>query len=219
MERNGGPDKRKNLQQHQGGQNQGRRRGQSAAYIIRDTIRSRKPGAQAHGNAPRQVVGGLRTEVCGQQKQSNNPGNNQHDPQYANYWALLTRKRHIPPHPAQPRHTNHWAPRTRKRHQQEHRPQRPTESSAPTQHAKGRTGDCPGPRKETTTDGMSHGGCEDLLRADCHALGPHFIARGSRQSLRPCPFLPAARPSASPRRSPPRCVPRGCSATAAWTPP
>ena len=62
-------------------------------------------------------------------------------PQYANYWAPLTRKRH----------TNHWAPRTRKRHQQEHQPQRPTESSDPTQHAKGRAGDCPGPRKETTT--------------------------------------------------------------------
>ena len=58
---------------------------------------------------------------------------------------------HILPHPAQPQHTNHWAPRTRKRHQQEHRPQRPTESSDPTQHAKGTTGDCPGPRKETTT--------------------------------------------------------------------
>ena len=41
--------------------------------------------------------------------------------------------------------------RTRKRHQQEHWPQRPTERSDPTQHAKGRTGDCPGPRKETTT--------------------------------------------------------------------
>ena len=33
----------------------------------------------------------------------------------------------------------------------EHRPQRPTERSAPTQHAEGRTGDCPGPRKETAT--------------------------------------------------------------------
>ena len=72
-------------------------------------------------------------------------------PQYANYWAPLTRKRHTMPHSAQPRHTNHWAPRPRKRHQQEHRPQRPTERSDPTQHAKGRTGDCPGPRKETTT--------------------------------------------------------------------
>ena len=61
------------------------------------------------------------------------------------------RKRHILSHPAQPQHTNHWAPRTRKRHQQEHRPQRPTESSDPTQHAKGRTCDRPGPRKETTT--------------------------------------------------------------------
>ena len=35
--------------------------------------------------------------------------------------------------------------------QQEHRPQRPTESSDPTQHAKGRTGDRPGPRKGATT--------------------------------------------------------------------
>ena len=72
-------------------------------------------------------------------------------PQYANYWAPLTRKRHTMPHSAQPQHTNYWAPRTRKRHQQEHRPQWPTESSDPTQHAKGRTGDCPGPRKGTTT--------------------------------------------------------------------
>ena len=72
-------------------------------------------------------------------------------PQYANYWAPLTRKRHTMPHPAQPRHTSHSAPRTRKRHQQEHRPQRPTERSDPMQHAKGRTGDCPGPCKETTT--------------------------------------------------------------------
>ena len=60
-------------------------------------------------------------------------------------------KRHTMPHSAQPQHTNHWAPRTRKRHQQEHRPQWPTERSDLTQHAKGRKGDCPGPRKETTT--------------------------------------------------------------------
>ena len=93
---------------------------------------------------------GLWTEVCGQQKQSNDPRNNQQIPQHANYWAPLTRKRHTTPHPAQPQHTNYWAPITRKRHQQEHRPQRPTESSAPTQHAKGRTGDRPGPRKGAT---------------------------------------------------------------------
>ena len=94
---------------------------------------------------------GLWTEVCGQQKQSNDLRSHQHNPQYSNYWAPLTRKRHIPPHPAQPQHTNYWAPRTRKQHQQEHRPQRPTERSNPTQHAKGRTGDCPGPRKGTAT--------------------------------------------------------------------
>ena len=56
---------------------------------------------------------GLWTEARGQSKQSNDPGNNQHNPQYANYWAPLTRKRHIPPHSAQPQRTNHWAPRTR----------------------------------------------------------------------------------------------------------
>ena len=72
-------------------------------------------------------------------------------PQYANYWVPLMRKRHTMPHSAQPQHTNYWAPRTRKQHQQEHRPQRPTESSNPTQHVKGRTGDCPGPRKGATT--------------------------------------------------------------------
>ena len=33
----------------------------------------------------------LRTEARGRQKQSNDPGNNQHIPQYANYWALLNR--------------------------------------------------------------------------------------------------------------------------------
>ena len=68
-------------------------------------------------------------EGSGQQRPKNDPRSNQHNPQ----------------------HTNYWAPLTRKRHQQDHRPQRPTEHSDPTQHAKGKTGDCPGPRKETAT--------------------------------------------------------------------
>ena len=79
-------------------------------------------------------------------------------PQYVNYWAPLTRKRHTMPHSAQPQHTNYWAPRTQKRHQQEHRPQRLAESSNATQHAKGRTGDCPGPVKEQQPDRRSHSG-------------------------------------------------------------
>ena len=111
--------------------------------------RNRAPGP--HRNTARQAMDGLRTEVCERQKQSNDPRNNQHNPQCANYWAPLTRKWHIPPHPAQPQHTNDWAPRPQKRHQREHRPQRPTERSDPTQHAKGRTGDCPGPHKGATT--------------------------------------------------------------------
>ena len=98
------------------------------------------PG-QGHPQGCAQAEGGGRGHVC----------NNQHNPRYANHWAPLTHKRHIPPHSAQPQHTNDWATRTRKRHQQEHRPQRPTERSDPTQHAKGRTGDCPGPCKGATT--------------------------------------------------------------------
>ena len=113
-----------------------------------------------------------------------NPGNNQHNPQYANYWAPLTRKRHIPPHSAQPRHTNDWAPRTRKRHQQEHRPQLPTERSDPTQHAKGRTGDRPGPRKETTTRrNVTQGGGGIISCRDYSAGGnlpPSFIVERTK---------------------------------------
>ena len=122
--------------------------------------RTRAPGRHAPGNGGRQVVEDRRAEVCGQQKQSNDPRNNQHNPQYANYWAPLTRKRHIPPHPAQPRHTNHWAPRTRKRHQQEHRPQWPTERSDPTRRNMRREErvTVQGPVKKQQPDGMSHGG-------------------------------------------------------------
>ena len=64
-------------------------------------------------------------------------------------WAAKNIKR--PALPAQPQCTNHWAPLTRKRHHKEHRPQRPSESIDSTQHAKGRAGDCPGPRQETAT--------------------------------------------------------------------
>ena len=86
-------------------------------------------GPHAHGNAVRRVVDGPSAEGSRQQK-----------------------PRHDPPHPlTQPQYVNYWAPLTRKRHQQEHRPQRLTERSDPTQHAKGRTGDCPGPCKETAT--------------------------------------------------------------------
>ena len=140
---------------------------------------------QKHGEACRGGGGGdLHAEAeWGQQKQSNDPRSNQHNPQYANYWAPVTRKRHIPPHPAQPQHTNDWAPRTRKRHQQEHRPQRPTESSDPTQHAKGRTGDRPGPRKGATTRrNVTKGGPPGVcLTFDSSPLPPprHFLGKRS----------------------------------------
>ena len=97
----------------------------------------------------------------------------------------LTRKRHIPPHSAQPQHTNHWALRTRKRHQQEHRPQRPTERSDPTQHAKGRPGDCPGPRKGATTrrNVTQGGGGGRGLRQGVNVVGEvAFLRFGAEQS-------------------------------------
>ena len=115
-------------------------------------------------------------------------------PQYAKYWAPLTRKRHIPPHPAQPWHTNDWAPRTRKRHQQEHRPQRPTESSDPTQHAKGRPGDCPGPRKGATTRrNVTQGGDTPSFPSDPPALlsdwAKFFSRPSANQKFSPVPSV------------------------------
>ena len=83
----------------------------------------------AGGNAARHVVDDQDAEGSGQRSPSNDPHNNQHNPQCANYWAPLPQKRH----------------------HKEHGPQRPTERSDPTQHVKGRTGDCPGPRKGTAT--------------------------------------------------------------------
>ena len=117
----------------------------------RQRAEERGTGA-AHTRKRREIGGGrpLSGGACAA-KAVKRPRQQPAHPQYANYWAPLTRKRHILPHSAQPRHTNDWAPRTWKRHQQEHRPQRPTERSDPTQHAKGRTGDCPGPRKEAAT--------------------------------------------------------------------
>ena len=86
----------------------------------------------------------------------------------------------IPPPPAQPRHTNHWAPRTRKRHQQEHQHQRPAESNDPTQHVEGRTGDCPGPRKETTTQrNVTRGAGRAVKQASSYASRP----RGRRNNI------------------------------------
>ena len=110
--------------------------------------RSGALGPHAHGNAATEVVHDRRAEMPGQRKPSDDPRNSQHNPQHANYWAPRTHKRH-PVQPAQPRYTTDGAPRTRKQHRQEHRPPRPTERSDPTQHAEGRRGDCPGPRKET----------------------------------------------------------------------
>ena len=101
--------------------------------------RNRAPGP--HRNTARQAMDGLWTEARGQQTQSNDPANNQHNPQYANYWA----------------------PRTRKRHQQEHRPQRPTERRTRRNMRRDERGTVQGPVKEQQPDGMSHrgggGGC------------------------------------------------------------
>ena len=91
-------------------------------------------------------------------------------PQYANYWAPLTGKRHIPPHPAQPQHTNYW------------------ERGNDTSRSTGRSGrqkaatrrnmrreervTVQGPVKEQQPDGMSHrGGGAGLLFTTRHHRG------------------------------------------------
>ena len=74
------------------------------------------------------------------------------------------------PHSASPSGGGGGAPRTRKRHRQEHRPQRPTERSDPPQHAKGRTGNCPGPRKGATTRrNVTRGGGGGCLSMSIHS--------------------------------------------------
>ena len=97
-------------------------------------------------------------------KRTNDPRDNQHNPQCANYWAPLMRKRH----------------------QREHRPQRPTERSDPTQHAKGRPGDCPGPRKETTTRrNVTRGGGDCLQALKSRSRGIETGPQGGGVGTRP----------------------------------
>ena len=113
--------------------------------------RNRAPGPHAHRNTARQAMNGLWTEARVDSKNSQTTPATTSTSSIRQLLGAADAQTAHPPHSAQPQHTNYWAPRTRKRHQQEHRPQRPTERSDPTQHAEGRTGDCPGPRKETTT--------------------------------------------------------------------
>ena len=127
---------------------------------MREDGRGRVIGPHAHRNVGRQVA----------DDQDNTPEG------WSN-WASCTQKRsgecggrpggeraaetvnRLPQQPAQPQCANYSAPLTRKRHHKKHRPQRPSERIDPTRHAKGRTGDCPGPRKETATRrNVSRGG-------------------------------------------------------------
>ena len=64
---------------------------------------------------------------------------------------------------------------------------RPTERSDPTQHAKGRTGDCPGPRKEAATR-------RDVTQGGHRVLGPVELPApcraGISDSLCACSCVP-----------------------------
>ena len=117
-----------------------------------NTQRGGATGPHAHGNAARHVVDDLNAEGSGL-KPYNGPHNNQHNPQCPNYWAPLMRKQH----------------------QQEHRPQRPSERSDPTQHAEGRTGVCPGPCKETATRRNVTQGDKQYLWGTQILLGPILV--------------------------------------------
>ena len=76
------------------------------------------------------MVDDRRAEVCGQRKQANDPCSNQHSPGTP---------------------TTGLQERGNDTSRSTGRSGRQNAACDPTQHAKGRTGDCPGPRKETTT--------------------------------------------------------------------
>ena len=68
--------------QQEGEPTRGRPAVRGKGYVVDgldNAWRSRAPGPHTHGNAARQVMDGLRTEVCGQQKQSNDPHSNQYN--------------------------------------------------------------------------------------------------------------------------------------------
>ena len=77
------------------------------------------------------------------------------------------------------------------RHQQEHWPQRPTERSDPTQHAKGRTGDCPGPRKGATTRRHVTRGVQ--ICAHCRCQPPKWDSSRTERIVLPLPVRAAGR--------------------------
>ena len=88
----------------------------------------------------------------------------------------VTRKQH----PC-PSNTSRWFPQLLEL--REHGPQWPAESIGPTQHAKGRTGDCPGPCKETATRrNVTKAGAQDAL-----TTGPRFEPRVGNQQDRNAP--------------------------------
>ena len=70
-------------------------------------------------------------------------------------------------------------------YRQEHRPQRPTEHSDPTQHAKGRMGDRPGPRKGATTQrNVTQGGLSvSALRLSALPAPSLAVERGTPFSI------------------------------------
>ena len=78
-------------------------------------------------------------------------------PQYANYWAPLTRKRHTMPHPAQPRHTNHWALRGNDTSKSTGRSGRQKAATRRNMRREERV-TVQGPVKKQQPDAMSHGG-------------------------------------------------------------
>ena len=59
-----------------------------------NALRTRAPGPHAHGNTARQAMDGLWTEARVDSKHHETTQQQLAQPQYANYWAPLTRKRH-----------------------------------------------------------------------------------------------------------------------------
>ena len=78
-------------------------------------------------------------------------------PQYANYWAPMTCKRHTMPHPAQPQHTNHWRERGNNTSRSTGRNGRQNAATRRSTQREERV-TVQGPVKKQQLDGMSHRG-------------------------------------------------------------
>ena len=135
------------------------------------------------GNTERQVVDSLRTEVCGQQNQSNDPRNNQHKPNTpttGRRWPTNGTSRHIQHSPGTP------TTGLRERGNDTSRSTGQQKAATRRNMRRGERVTVQGPVKKQQPDGMSHGGGLHVS-PDCPSMPPpvpQSLRRRSRDLTR-----------------------------------